>query len=243
MAAAVITVPAFSSNRTKIRHFFGTRQHSTGLKVEVGVPCQGVQGVASSMWTLSVKQVHGTDALVVDRRLIPADRFTGGWDAVVTDRPGLMVAVRTADCVPVLLHDSKRGVVAAIHAGWRGAVAGIVPKTLALLQSRFGSRPDRVRVSIGPSAGLCCYEVDEPVLQSLRGQCSGWEKVVRPRRDGNAHLDLKALVREQAVGAGVPPQSITTVNLCTICHEELFFSYRREGKVNGTMLSAIGMVS
>lgn len=242
-AASVITVPAFSSNRAKVRHFFGTRPHSMGLNVEVGVPCQGVRGVAPSTWMLSVKQVHGTETLVVDRALIPADRFTGGWDALVTDQPNLMVAVRTADCVPILLHDAKRGVVAAIHAGWRGAVAGIVPNTLSLLQSRFGSRLDHVRVSIGPSAGVCCYEVDEPVLQSLRRQCSGWEKVVRPQRNGHAHLDLKALVKEQALGVGVSPRSITTVNLCTICHEELFFSYRREGKVNGTMLSAIGMVS
>lgn len=243
MAASVITVPAFSSNRAKIRHFFGTRQHSMELNLEVGVPCQGVRGSAPAAWMLSVKQVHGTEALVVDRALIPADRFTGGWDAVVTNQPGIMVAVRTADCVPVLMHDSKRGVVAAIHAGWRGAVAGIVPNTLALLQSRFGSRPDHVRVSIGPSAGVCCYEVDEPVLQSLRRQGGGWENVVRSRRNGSPHLDLKALVREQALRAGVTPHSITTVNLCTICHEELFFSYRREGKVNGTMLSAIGMVS
>lgn len=243
MAASVITVPAFSSNRAKIRHFFGTRQHALGLTMEVGVPCQGVQGAVPTAWLLSVKQVHGTEVLVVDRALIPADRFTGGWDAVVTNQPGLMVAVRTADCVPVLMHDSKRGVVAAIHAGWRGAVAGIVPNTLGLLQSRFGSRPDHVRVSIGPSAGVCCYEVDEPVLESLRRQWGDWENVVRSRRNGNAHLDLKALVRAQALRAGVPPHSITTVNLCTICHEELFFSYRREGKVNGTMLSAIGMVS
>ncbi len=214
-----------------------------GLKVEVGVPCQWVQGVGPSTWMLSVKQVHGTEALVVDRALIPADRFTAGWDALVTDQPGIMVAVQTADCVPVLLHDSKRGVVAAIHAGWRGAVAGIVPNTLALLKSRFGSQAEHVRVSIGPSAGVCCYEVDEPVLQNLRQQCPDWEKVVRPRRNGNAHLDLKALVKEQALGAGVTPRSITSVNLCTICHEELFFSYRREGKVNGTMLSAIGLVS
>lgn len=214
-----------------------------GLTIEVGIPCQGVQGAGPSTWLLSVKQVHGTEALVVDRALIPADRFTGGWDVLVTDQPGLMVAVRTADCVPVLLHDPIRGVVAALHAGWRGAVAGIVPNTLALLKSRFDSRAEHVRVSIGPSAGICCYEVDEPVLQSLRRQCPGWEKMVRPRRNGNAHLDLKALVKEQALGAGVPPRSITSVNLCTICHEELFFSYRREGKVNGTMLSAIGMVS
>jgi YfiH family protein len=190
---------------------------------------------------LSVKQVHGTDALVVDRALTPADRFQGGWDALVTDQPGIMVAVRTADCVPVLVHDPKRRVVAAIHAGWRGAVAGIVPKTIALMESRFGSTPEHLRVSIGPSAGACCYEVDEPVLDRLRREFRGWEKVVRGQRGSRAHLDLKTLIREQAQAAGTSPESITAVNLCTICHEDLFFSYRREGKVVGTMVSAIGL--
>lgn len=238
---SVITVPAFADARSQIRHFFGTRRHAAGFDLEVGVPLRGLQGTASSSWTLSVKQVHGTDALVVDRALASTDRFIGGWDALVTDRSGVMVAVRTADCVPILMHDSKRRVVAAIHAGWRGAVAGIVPKTLALLQARFGSVPEEIRISIGPSAGVCCYEVDEPVLNNLRKEFSGWDKVIQSRKGGKTHLDLKALVKEQAQAFGAVSQSITTVNLCTICHADLFFSYRREGKVNGTMVSAIGL--
>ncbi len=237
---SVITVPAFAHAGSQVCHFFGTRRHAMGFCLEVGIPRRGVGGVASSSWTLSVKQVHGTEALVLDRALAPTDRFVGGWDALVTDQPGIMVAVRTADCVPILVHDPKRRVVAAIHAGWRGAVAGIVPKTLALLESRFGSRLEHVRISIGPSAGVCCYEVDEPVLDQLSEGFPRWNKVVRTRRDGRAHLDLKALIKEQAQTLGAPLKSITTVNLCTICHEDLFFSYRREKKVNGTMVSAIG---
>ncbi|CUS34802.1 peptidoglycan editing factor PgeF [Candidatus Nitrospira nitrificans] len=238
---AVITVPAFAATGTRVRHFFGTRRHALDLGLEAGIPQRGIAGAASSSWTLSVKQVHGTEALVVDRALAPTDRFLGGWDALVTDQPGVMVAVRTADCVPILMHDPTHRVVAAVHAGWRGAVAGIVPKTLALLESRFGSRPAHVRISIGPSAGICCYEVDEPVLDRLRQGSPDWKKVVRTKEEGRAHLDLKALVREQAQAVGVSPKSITTVNVCTICREDLFFSYRREGKVNGTMVSAIGL--
>lgn len=241
VVAPVITVPAFASPRSGVRHFFGTRRHSASLGVELGIPVQRTQGIPRSTWLLSVKQVHGTDALIVDRSLTPEDRFHGGWDALVTDQPGVMVAVRTADCVPVLVHDPKRRVVAAIHAGWRGAVAGIVPKTLALMESRFGSDPTHLRVSIGPSAGACCYEVDEPVLNKLRQSCPDWEKVVHSQRRGKAYLDLKTLIREQVQAAGTSEESITAVNLCTICHEELFFSYRREGKVIGTMVSAIGL--
>lgn len=239
--ASVITVPAFADRGSRVRHFFGTRGHAMGLGLETGIPLRGIAGAASSSWTLSVKQVHGTEALVVDRVLAQTDRFMGGWDALVTDQPGNMVAVRTADCVPILMHDPRRQVVAAVHAGWRGAVAGIIPQTLALLQSRFGSHLEHIRISIGPSAGVCCYEVDEPVLDRLCQGFPDWRKVVRMREEGKAHLDLKALVKEQAQDFGMAPKSITTVNLCTICHEDLFFSYRREGKVNGTMVSAIGL--
>ncbi|HXV69345.1 MAG TPA: peptidoglycan editing factor PgeF [Nitrospira sp.] len=237
----VITVPAFAAPEREVSHFFGTRRHAAALDLELGTPVREVRGATRSAWMLSVKQVHGTDALVVDRALTGADRFQGGWDALVTDQPGIMVAVRTADCVPVLMYDPVSRVVAALHAGWRGAVAGIVPKTIALMQSRFGSNPEQVRVSIGPSAGVCCYEVDEPVLDGLRASVNDWEALTRNRRGSKAHLDLKALVSTQAQAAGIPRTSVTTVNLCTICHEDLFFSYRREGKVRGAMVSAIGL--
>jgi len=237
----VITVPAFPPSDGGVCHFFGTRRHAAELDLELGIPVQGARGAARSSWMLSVTQVHGTDALVVDRALTAADHFQGGWDALVTDQPGVMVAVRTADCVPVLMYDPSNRVVAALHAGWRGAVAGIVQKTIALMQSRFGSIPERLRVSIGPSAGACCYEVDAPVLDSLRENVPDSDELLRNRSGDRAHLDLKALVRKQALAAGALPKCVTAVNLCTICHEELFFSYRREGKVTGTMVSAIGL--
>lgn len=240
--APVITVPAFASARSGVRHFFGTRRHGTGLCLTVGMPVRGVEGTARSAWLLSVKQVHGTDALIVDRPFEAGDRFDGGWDALMTDQPGIMIAVRTADCVPILIHDARRRVVSAIHAGWRGAVDGIVPKTLALMQQRFGSDPESLRISIGPSAGVCCYEVDRPVLEPLERSVSSWETVLRDRRGDKARLDLKALIRTQVRGCGIRPEYITTVNLCTMCHADLFFSYRREGKVAGTMVSAIGLM-
>lgn len=241
---AVITVPAFASERRGVRHFFGTRRHAAGLAFEVGAPApaQEFEGAAHSSWMLSVKQVHGTDALVVDRALTSSDRFSGGWDALVTDQRGVMVAVRTADCVPVLMHDPKRKVVAAVHAGWRGAVAGIVGKTISVMGARFGTVPEHVQLSIGPSAGVCCYEVDQIVLDKLPEACPEVQRVVRGQQGGRGHLDLKMLIREQARTAGIRPDSITCVNLCTICHDDLFFSYRREGKVIGTMVSAIGLV-
>ena len=242
MSPAVITVPAFASTRDGVGHFFGTRSHADSLALDVGVPARqsGLQGRG---WLLSVKQVHGTDALVLDRPLTESDQFPGGWDALVTDQPGVMVAVRTADCVPILVHDPRRRVVASIHAGWRGAVAGIVAKTFTLIADRFGSTRSDLRVSIGPSAGPCCYEVDDTVLDNLRVGLPDWESVVRDYRGHKALLDLKALIRRQVEGQGVPPPSVSTVNLCTICHGQLFYSYRREGRVNGTMVSGIALLS
>jgi YfiH family protein len=242
MSAAVITVPAFASARDGVRHFFGTRRHADSLALDVGVPARQ-SGAMGRGWLLSVKQVHGTDALVVDRPLTESDQFPGGWDALVTDQPGVTVAVRTADCVPVLVHDPGRRVVAAIHAGWRGAVAGIVPKTIALMATRFGSMRSDLRISIGPSAGPCCYEVDDPVLEYLRVGLPDWQSVVRGYRGHKARLDLKALIRRQVEELGVSSLSVSAVNLCTICNDQLFYSYRREGRVNGTMVSGITLLS
>jgi len=237
----VITVPAFASSRDGVRHFFGTRRHADSLALEIGVPAAAA-GSRGKGWLLSVKQVHGTDALVLDRPLIEGDRFDGGWDALITDQPGVTVTVRTADCVPVLIYDRRRQAVAAVHAGWRGAVAEIVPKTIELLVERFHVKPEELRVSIGPSAGPCCYEVDEPVLGTLRRRMPEWESFVRNSGGGRARLDLKRLVRRQVERIGIAPLHVTAVNLCTICHDDLFYSYRREGRVNGTMVSGITLM-
>jgi len=108
--------------------------------------------------------------------------------------------------------------------------------------ARFHVMSEDLRVSIGPSAGPCCYEVDEPVLSALRRQMPEWESVVLAAGGDRARLDLKKLVRRQMERIGIAPLHVTTVNLCTICHDDLFYSYRREGRVNGTMVSGITLM-
>lgn len=242
MTSEVITVASFATDADGVEHFFGTR--ASGPSVTPGrassLPAGRHEVTAPVM--VSVKQVHGTDALVVDQPVQQGATFEGGWDALVTDQPGVMVTVRTADCVPVLLHDPGRRVVAAIHAGWRGAVAGIVPKTVALLVERFGATVERLRMAIGPSAGPCCYEVDEPVLSKLREVCPGWESVVKPVAANKAHLDLRAFVRLQGLTDGLQTERIAMVNACTICQPDVFFSYRRDGVVKATMVSGIALL-
>ncbi len=222
----LITIPSFAGARQGVEHFFGTRHEAPG-------PMRAARLV------VSVTQVHGTDVLVVDRAAAAARSFGGGWDALVTDQPGVLLTVRTADCVPVLIHDPVNGIVAAVHAGWRGATSGIVPKTLAVMGRRFGSRPASLRLSIGPSVGFCCYEVDEPVLSRLREEYAGWQALVQATGPGTARLNLRGLVRGQALSAGVREEGLSSVGLCTICHPNLFYSYRRDGSVRGTMVSGI----
>lgn len=233
----VITIAEFEIGH-RIRHFFGTRDRSLDVRAPFESPTVSGRAVCDPLAVVSVKQVHGTDALLVDRPIQEGTTFIGGWDAVITNQPRVLVTVRTADCVPILLHDPIHGIVAAVHSGWRGSVGGILAKTLQRMQQEFGSRAGSVQMAIGPSAGFCCYEVDEPVLKPLQSY-SFWKSVVRETGAGRALLDLREFVRRQALAAGVTEQHIWTVTQCTICRPDLFFSYRREGVVKDTMASGI----
>lgn len=242
MDPAVITVPSFSTRKDGVEHFFGTRSSAVSAPPGRVTAIHPRRHDRAATVMLSVKQVHGTDVLIIDQPIRQEDLIEGGWDALVTNQPGVMVTVRTADCVPVLLHDPVQRVVAAVHAGWRGAVAGIVPKTVAMMVNRFGVAVDRLRMAIGPSAGPCCYEVDEPVLARLRGVFPEWRSVVEPVGTQKARFDLRAFVRRQGLADGLQAERIATVNACTICHPDLFFSFRREGVVKSTMVSGIALV-
>lgn len=239
-AGGLITVPEFSLG-DRVRHFFGTRHQPTDLQSPFKAVPSGLRPLHVPTVVVSVRQVHGTDVLLVNRPIEFGATFAGTWDAVITNQTGVLVTVRTADCVPVLLHDPVHRVVAAVHSGWRGCVAGIVPKTLMRMQQEFGSHAERVRVAIGPSAGPCCYEVDEPVLTRLQSY-PFWKQVVRETGPARALLDLREFVRHQIQAAGVRVSQIWTVRHCTICQPDLFYSYRREGVVKATMSSGIMLV-
>ncbi len=231
---AIITVPLFAKGLVGVYHFFGT-------KIAADLP---VSDRNEPSWrVVTVHQVHGTEALVLDHR---SARFSKsateghGYDAIVTNQPGVLVAVGTADCVPILLLDPVRRVSAAVHAGWRGTLGGIVPKTVGVMQNRFGCSLRSIRAAIGPSIGVCCYEVDGPVLAPLKRSFPYWADVVEDVKGTKAHLDLRGFNRRQLEETGVSPDRIETVNLCTACHPDLFYSYRRDGPRTGRMSSGIG---
>jgi YfiH family protein len=194
-------------------------------------------------WTLtSCWQVHGT-AIRVVQNFEDARNDTENCDALTTRAAGILLGVKTADCVPLLLGDARSGAVAAIHAGWRGTVAGIVSLTLARMKEEYGTRAEDLRVAIGPAANGCCYEVGVEVMDAFGRSFPRLGHLLTPTREGHALIDLQKANRELLIEAGTASERIHIAPLCTMCRTDLFFSYRREkslyGRV-GRLMSVIG---
>ena len=191
---------------------------------------------------LTVRQVHGTDILVIDQPNPDLSHFLGvECDAIVTDRPGIMIGILVADCFPVLLHDPVRQVAAAVHVGWRGAAAGILGRTVTAMHSLFGCEPDGLLAAIGPGIGAHRYEVDRPVREAFRAGSGHWETIAREVGLGKWLLDLRRSCELQLQQAGLAAARVTAAAECTCCHRELFFSYRRDNGQTGRQLGFIGL--
>lgn len=183
---------------------------------------------------VTVKQVHGNRVLAADE-LSPGFHENLEADALAITSPGVSVAVRTADCVPVLLVSEGRRWAAAVHAGWRGTHAGILREALASARAS-GVAPGAVSAAIGPSIGPCCYEVGEDVAGAF--DALGFEA---GRNDaGNPVLDLAAINRRILLDAGVDAQRIRLFSVCTRCNPDLCFSFRGDAGTTGRQLSWIG---
>lgn len=180
----------------------------------------------------AVSQVHGADVRAVQRSDDPAALRAVEADGLVAGERGVAVSVRTADCLPVLLADPTTGRVAALHAGWRGVVRGIVPAGVAAL----GPAPG-VLAAVGPGIGPCCFEVGPDVAETIAASAPGAAVVVAGRDGARPRVDLRAAVRAQLRAAGV--ERVDDVAACTMCDAERFFSFRRDGKRSGRMLAAI----
>jgi purine-nucleoside/S-methyl-5'-thioadenosine phosphorylase / adenosine deaminase len=189
---------------------------------------------------LLIRQVHGAKvAFASPERARPWQRPDA--DVIVTDDPTAAVAVRVADCVPVLLADDSGRGVAAIHAGWRGTVQRAVIAGVQALQ-RYGIRPERLVAAVGPSIGPCCYEVGENTFQTFREAGHHETFLARwfeKRDNGRFHLDLWRATRDQLEGAGVLPANVHEAGLCTCTHPQTFHSYRVDGDQAGRLVGAI----
>lgn len=191
----------------------------------------------SSTQHVEADQVHGAVVAVVGAA--DAGRSIAGADGLATADPGLALAIHAADCVPLLLADPKRRVVAALHAGWKGTAAGIAVEGVRLLADRFKSNPEDLLVAIGPSIGPCHYEVDEPVMQRMR-RWAWWPEVAAANGREHWQLDLRAACRKQLLDAGVSPGRIQVLDLCTYDHPDLFYSYRRD-RLTGRMAAIVAV--
>lgn len=177
-------------------------------------------------------QTHGTAVLEPSERDEPSALRAREADALVAREKGLAVGVRTADCAPILIADVRTGAVAAVHAGWRGVVAGVISEALRVLAARSPS--DLIAV-VGPSIGPCCFQVGDDVAARLAQ--AGGDGIVLRRGLERPHVDLWQAVGHQLRLAGVHAPEV--MGLCTVCHPERFFSYRRDGQQSGRMLSLI----
>jgi len=155
-------------------------------------------------------------------------------DALMTTVPGLFLAVTIADCVPILLHDPVSGLCAAVHSGWRGSAENILGKSIAAILRAGLSRAEHLRAYIGPSAGVCCYEVGEEVAARFD------RRFVVGSGNGRLHVDLKIFNRSVLLSCGIPEDQIDCSRHCTICEGEHFHSYRRERERSGRMMALIG---
>jgi hypothetical protein len=201
----------------------------------------GVRGSVAPDRCGRPRQVHGAAVVSAEACRAPGPPPEG--DAVVATAPGDVVGVVTADCVPILLAVGGGRAVAAIHAGWRGLVRGVVEAGVAELVRASAVAVTRVTAAIGPHIGPCCYEVDAPVLEALRARL-GAEAMAhaRPVRAGHAMLDLGALARLALRRAGVGEAAIgSDAALCTACDRERFHSYRRDGPGAGRLVHFVAI--
>ncbi|HWO08273.1 MAG TPA: peptidoglycan editing factor PgeF [Polyangiaceae bacterium] len=182
-------------------------------------------------------QVHDRGVVVAGGAASAAQLEATAADAIVSDGPGLACAVRTADCVPLLFGDPQTRRVAAVHAGWRGVVKGVVAAAVEAMLAR-GSRPEQLLVAIGPHISARAFEVGAEVAAEL-ARASGAVDAVIARDARKAHADLRAILTAQLTALDVPTRNIEALPGCTFSDAASFFSYRRDGRQSGRQLSAI----
>ncbi|MGQ9525575.1 MAG: peptidoglycan editing factor PgeF [Armatimonadota bacterium] len=243
------------------RHFISTRVgglskppfHWLNLGLHVGDdPADVLRNRAHLMRTLSIpvsslvlgEQVHGAEVAVVgdEHRGCGATNHEDsipGCDALVTNTPGVCLAVLTADCVPILLLDPLRRVISAVHAGWRGTVLGIARRAVKTMVQEFGCSPKDVLAGMGPSVGPCCYKVGQDVAEQVQSAFDSVDGLLRTLPDGTMRLDLREANRRMLRQSGLREDAIHILPHCTCCRSDLFFSVRAENGPTGRFATGI----
>lgn len=168
--------------------------------------------------------------------ILDFDAKTEDGDALITNKAKTAIGVFTADCVPVILVDNSKGVIAAIHSGWKGTKASIVSKTIERIQEIYGSSPKDIKVYIGPHIGGCCYEVSNELIQAFTSE----DIYSNIKISNNNKLDLQKCILAQLLSKGIKESNIVTTNICTACNKQFeLYSYRFSQNKQGRMFSFI----
>ena len=231
---------AFTTKQLKLRHRPPAPADDTLLAWTQAAASVG----AGLDQVMRVKQVHGRTVRVLRRGEVGAldAQQRPEADALVSNQPDLVLVVQTADCVPLLIADRARGAAAAVHAGWRGTCAGIAPAVVETMSREFGSRPADLVVAMGPSIGLCCYQVGAELEAAFRHSGAADDRLTQwfTRDDAGAlRLDLWTANTDQLVAAGVPRDQIYLSRLCTQTHADILDSYRVEKDAAGRSAALI----
>jgi YfiH family protein len=187
-----------------------------------------------------LNQVHGN---VVHAATRDTAKLRPPGDGLVTAEPGVMLGIFSADCVPILMVDTKRKVAGAFHAGWRGVLADIAGVGVRAME-KLGATPLEIRAAMGPSIGQCCFEVDAELGDRFGREIPGARNHTKADRPGKAFIDLRAVVRDQLERAGLASANIASVGPCTRCASDRFFSRRAAGgKITGLQMSFVGFAA
>jgi YfiH family protein len=232
---AYLTAPGWETHAGLVHGFFGRAPDGAQGDTDI----QAALGVAEDTDLHLPRQVHGATILPVNDGTGPR---LGEGDAVVTDRPGTLIGIATADCVPILLIAPAARACAAIHAGWRGTAADITRKAVAALADRFALPPGDLEAAIGPAICGPCYEVGDEVVNALTAALGRHTACGITHPNGaRPHADLRAINRALLIAAGLRPDRVHLVGGCTACDTDFpCHSYRRDAQAAGRQLSVIG---
>ena len=202
----------------------------------------GVTGTSMAM----CNQVHGAvvrNLTTADLKADPYDKVDYEADGIMTAIPGVALTVFSADCIPVLLYDPKRRIIAALHAGWRGTASGIVTVAVGQMASVYGTDPADILAAIGPGIDKCCFETHEDVPNAMTTALAGGSlPFITLKDNGKFAVDLKGINAKRLELAGVLPEHIALCRECTCCQSDRYWSHRRQGTQRGSMASVIQLV-
>jgi len=205
----------------------------SGFRKELAVSCESDTGKI-----VFPRQTH-SDRVVV----VTSENFANtidDTDALITNEPGLFICVQTADCVPIMLFDPEKKVVAAIHAGWKGTISKIAKKTVQQMSETFGCNPADIVAGIGPSIHMHAYEVGTEVVEAVEASFNNHTALLKPSMNsGRAFFDLWEANQTVLIESGIQEENIEVMGLCSFEHADLFYSARRDGADTGRMVSGI----